>query len=153
MAISPTTVLIVLVVASLVVITWRLASRRHSLPCPVWLCWLVEIDNPFTKTNRAKFIVETLALALSKGMTALDAGCGPGRLTVPLAKGVGPNGCVVALDIQPGMLRVKVSPVHLDWNMLTNCWQKLNGKVFLPYSDQPYLRRRMRAASTIAHSL
>lgn len=102
MAISSTTVLLVLIATSLVAIAWRLASRRRSLPCPVWLRWLVELDNPFTKTNRAKFIVETLALA--KGMTVLDAGCGPGRLTVPLAKGVGPNGCVVALDIQPGML-------------------------------------------------
>jgi len=62
----------------------------------------VELDNPFTKTNRAAFIVETLAL--SKGMTVLDAGCGPGRLTVPLARSVGPAGRVVALDIQPGML-------------------------------------------------
>lgn len=102
MAISSTTILLVLIVTSLVAITWRLASRRHSLPCPVWLRWLVELDNPFTKTNRAKFIVETLDL--SNGMAVLDAGCGPGRLTVPLAKGVGPNGCVVALDIQPGML-------------------------------------------------
>ena len=92
------------VIATTVVVTavWRLASRRHSLPCPVWLRWLVELDNPFTKTNRASFIVETLAL--SPGMTVLDAGCGPGRLTVPLARGVGPAGHVVALDIQPGML-------------------------------------------------
>jgi len=37
-------------------------------------------------------------------MTVLDAGCGPGRLTVPLARGVGSTGHVVALDIQPGML-------------------------------------------------
>lgn len=86
----------------LVAVIWRLASRRQSLPCPVWLRWLVELDNPFTKTNRAAFIVETLALA--PGMTALDAGCGPGRLTLPLAKGVGPAGRVIALDIQPGML-------------------------------------------------
>ncbi len=27
---------------------WQLASRRRSLPCPVWLRWLVELDNPFT---------------------------------------------------------------------------------------------------------
>lgn len=86
----------------LVATTWRLASRRQSLPCPVWLRWLVELDNPFTKTNRAAFIVETLAL--SPGMTVLDAGCGPGRLTVPLARSVGPAGRVLALDIQPGML-------------------------------------------------
>ena len=86
----------------LIAIIWRLASNRRSLPCPVWLRWLVELDNPFTKTNRAAFIVETLAL--SSGMKVLDAGCGPGRLTVPLAQRVGPNGQVVALDIQPGML-------------------------------------------------
>ena len=38
-------------------------------------------------------------------MTALDAGCGPGRVTVPLAIGVGPSGRVVAIDTQEGMLR------------------------------------------------
>lgn len=85
-----------------VAIVWRFASRRQSLPRPVWLRWQVELDNPFTKTNRAAFIVDTLAL--SNGMTVLDAGCGPGRLTVPLAQEVGPTGHAVALEIQPGML-------------------------------------------------
>jgi ubiquinone/menaquinone biosynthesis C-methylase UbiE len=95
-------VLLTIVAIALVATIWRLASRRQSLPCPVWLRWLVELDNPFTKTNRAAFIVDTLAL--SNGMTVLDAGCGPGRLTVPLARSVGPAGRVIALDIQPGML-------------------------------------------------
>lgn len=97
-----TTVLVLVASIVIIAIVWRLASRRQSIPCPVWLRWLVELDNPFTRTNRASFIVETLAL--SPGMTVLDAGCGPGRLTVPLARGVGPAGRVVALDIQPGML-------------------------------------------------
>jgi len=83
-------------------ITWRIASRRQSLPCPVWLRWLVELDNPFTRVNRAAYIVGTLEL--SEGMTVLDAGCGPGRLTLPLARGVESTGRVVALDIQSGML-------------------------------------------------
>jgi len=95
-------VLLCIVAVVLVAIIWRLASRRQSLPCPVWLRWLVELDNPFTKTNRAAFIVDTLGL--SPGMAILDAGCGPGRLTVPLAQSVVPGGIVVALDIQPGML-------------------------------------------------
>lgn len=96
--------IIILVVSTIILIAiiWRLASRRQSLPCPVWLRWLVELDNPFTKTNRASFIVDTLAI--SNGMSVLDAGCGPGRLTVPLARSVGPAGHVVALDIQPEML-------------------------------------------------
>jgi len=106
-------VLLILLGIALVATAWRFASRRESLPCPVWLRWLVEIDNPFTKTNRAAFIVETLEL--SDGMTALDAGCGPGRLTIPLARGVGPTGRVVALDIQPGMLaRAKARTAAAD---------------------------------------
>jgi ubiquinone/menaquinone biosynthesis C-methylase UbiE len=38
-------------------------------------------------------------------MRVLDVGCGPGRLTIPVATAVGPEGELVALDMQPGMLR------------------------------------------------
>ena len=78
-------------------------SRRHSLPCPGWLRWLVELDNPFTSTNRAAVITEHLEL--QTGMTVLDAGCGPGRIAIPIARRVGKEGEVVAVDIQPGMLK------------------------------------------------
>jgi ubiquinone/menaquinone biosynthesis C-methylase UbiE len=67
------------------------------------LSWLVELDNPFTKTNRAATIVERLEVRPS--MTVLDLGCGPGRLTIPIARKVGPDGEVVAMDIQSGMLQ------------------------------------------------
>lgn len=86
-----------------VFVTWHFASRRQSLPCPVWLRWLVELDNPFTKTNRAAVIIEHLDIA--PGMSVLDMGCGPGRLTVPAAENTGQQGTVVAVDIQEGMLR------------------------------------------------
>jgi ubiquinone/menaquinone biosynthesis C-methylase UbiE len=83
-------------------IAWRLASRRRSLPCPVWLRWFVELDNPFTRTNRAAAIIEHLEL--EPDMAVLDVGSGPGRVAVPLAERV-PQGEVVAVDIQEGMLR------------------------------------------------
>lgn len=86
----------------LVGIVWRLFSRRQELPCPAWLGWMVEMDNPFTKVNRARTIVDLLDPA--PGMKLLDAGCGPGRLTLPLAQAVGPQGEVTALDIQDEML-------------------------------------------------
>jgi ubiquinone/menaquinone biosynthesis C-methylase UbiE len=85
----------------LIGIGWRFASRRHTLPCPAWLRWFVELDNPFTKTNRAAVIIAHLDL--EPGMAVLDAGCGPGRLTVPLAERLH-SGEVVAVDLQEGML-------------------------------------------------
>jgi len=62
----------------------------------------VELDNPFTKTNRAAVIVQHLDL--KPGMAVLDVGCGPGRVTIPIAEQVGQQGEVVAMDIQAGML-------------------------------------------------
>lgn len=107
--------LTLVIVGILVFVVWRLASRRQSLPCPVWLRWLVELDNPFTRTNRAATIIDHLDL--QPGMNILDAGCGPGRLSIPLARKTGPDGLVVAMDLQAGMLRrakIKAQTAGLD---------------------------------------
>lgn len=104
-----------IVLLLLVFVVWRLASRRRSLPCPVWLRWMVELDNPFARSNRAANILD--ALAPEPGMWVLDAGCGPGRLSIPAARRVGPGGRVLALDIQQGMLertREKAREAGLD---------------------------------------
>jgi 2-polyprenyl-3-methyl-5-hydroxy-6-metoxy-1,4-benzoquinol methylase len=91
----------------IIFVGWRLASYWYAIPCPEWLSWLVEIDNPFFASSRANTIIAHLDLR--PGMSALDAGCGPGRLTIPMAKKVGPTGRIVALDFHAGMLgRVKL---------------------------------------------
>lgn len=95
--------LAVVILFALVTVRWRLASRRSSHPCPSWLAWLVERDNPHAKNYSAQSIIERLGV--QPGMRALDAGCGPGRVTIPLAQAVGPQGAVDAMDIQAQMLR------------------------------------------------
>jgi SAM-dependent methyltransferase len=100
-------------VGLLATIGWRLAGRVLTLPCPSWLAWLLE--NPFNGEANARLAVQRLDLR--PGMRVLDAGCGPGRLTVPIAQAVGPQGEVTALDIQPAMLeraRRRAAAAHVD---------------------------------------
>jgi len=103
--------IIILIIISVV---WRFSSIRLAIPCPAWLSWLVELDNPFLKNNRASEIINHLNIL--PGMRVLDFGCGPGRLTIPLAKQIGPAGTITAFDMQPKMLervRVKASLENL----------------------------------------
>ncbi|MBN1425448.1 methyltransferase domain-containing protein, partial [Candidatus Fermentibacteria bacterium] len=78
-------------------------ARRHPTPCPWWLRFLLE--NPFM--NRVAGASTVIArLDLAPGMQVLDVGCGPGRLTLPLARQVAADGKVVAVDMQERMLAV-----------------------------------------------
>ncbi|HRQ38079.1 MAG TPA: methyltransferase domain-containing protein [Chloroflexota bacterium] len=79
------------------------ARRRHPrLPCPSSLSFLLE--NPFmNRVAGAELLLDRADV--SSGMRVLDVGCGPGRVTLPAARRVGVAGEVVALDIQPAMLR------------------------------------------------
>jgi SAM-dependent methyltransferase len=87
----------------MIALGWRLVSRRASLPCPTWLGWMVELENPIFRAHNTREIIRHLDL--QGGMKVLDFGCGPGRLAIPAAREVGPGGEVTAVDLQPGMLR------------------------------------------------
>ena len=79
---------------------WR--RQKANLPCPANLSFLLE--NPFmNRFAGAETLLDRAGVVA--GMRVLDAGCGPGRITLPAARRVGPTGDVVALDIQEAMLR------------------------------------------------
>ena len=82
-------------------IAWRFGARVFRLPCPATFAWVLENDF-MEKRGGSASVVERLRL--EPGMRVADIGCGPGRLTLPIAERVGPSGEVVALDLQPKMI-------------------------------------------------
>ncbi len=81
---------------------WRILSRKRVVPCPALISWLVEMENPIARVTRSENVVKQLGL--DEGASVVDIGCGPGRVTIPLARAVGPSGKVFALDVQGEML-------------------------------------------------
>jgi 2-polyprenyl-3-methyl-5-hydroxy-6-metoxy-1,4-benzoquinol methylase len=94
--------IIIIGLVFIIAMVWRFASRRFTIPCPVWMKGL--LDPPFSEGVSARTQSTIRHLDLRPGMNVLDAGCGPGRLTLPIAKKAGPQGEVTAVDIQEGML-------------------------------------------------
>lgn len=126
--------LILLIVIAL--IAWHFLSLRYHLPCPSCVAWMVELDNPFAKNHRATNIIAHAGV--QPGMSVLDAGCGPGRVTVPAAIKVGPTGTVYAVDMQTGMLdKVKAKANHADVTNITFLQEKLGaGNLPKSYFDR-----------------
>jgi 2-polyprenyl-3-methyl-5-hydroxy-6-metoxy-1,4-benzoquinol methylase len=118
---------------------WRYGSRKTHAPCPSWLSWMLEAggsgERPF---GRGRAIDD---LELAQGMRVADVGCGPGLLTVPIARAVGPEGEVVALDLQQRMLDRMQRRV--DTSGLTNVRPLLagagEGKLAREYFDRAVL--------------
>jgi ubiquinone/menaquinone biosynthesis C-methylase UbiE len=113
---------VVLVALVSLVVALRVVSRRHSTACPVWLSVLLETPY-FEAVAGSATLIERAHV--TPGMDVLDVGCGPGRVTVPVARHVGPTGRVVALDLQPGML-AKLQQ-KLDRHSVTNVEAVLGG--------------------------
>ena len=70
--------------------------------CPWWLgYWMASPIRKWLMVDPEKL----LAPYVRKGMTVLEPGPGMGFFTLPMARMVGPAGRIVAVDIQPQMLR------------------------------------------------
>ena len=78
----------------------RLAARfGHSAPCPASLDWLV--DNPVRRYYMRPVLDR---VGIRPGEHVLELGPGPGIFTVEAVRRLGPEGRLVAVDIQPEMI-------------------------------------------------
>ncbi|MGD9161775.1 MAG: class I SAM-dependent methyltransferase [Desulfobacteraceae bacterium] len=77
-----------------------LKENQSSHVCPHQIAFM--LDNPFRRLfqNPKKILKPYIA----DGSTAMDIGCGPGFFTIDMAKLVGPEGKVIAVDLQEKML-------------------------------------------------
>jgi ubiquinone/menaquinone biosynthesis C-methylase UbiE len=74
-----------------------------SYVCPWWCAWF-SIDNPLRRlVHDPQKIVGPY---VQPGMTVVDVGCGVGWFSVPMAGMVGPQGKVIAVDLQQQMLNM-----------------------------------------------
>lgn len=94
-------VIVAVVVTILLSLAWRWACRKWTLPCPSLLAGLLE-NRLFQRIAGTSVILDRLNL--QPGQRILEIGPGPGRLLIPAAKRILPNGDAVGIDIQSGMI-------------------------------------------------
>ncbi|HEX3018723.1 MAG TPA: class I SAM-dependent methyltransferase [Chitinispirillaceae bacterium] len=73
---------------------------RNCHVCPWWFCW--SFDNKFRRLVQNPN--QILSPYVHDGDIVADIGCGKGYFSVPMAKMVGKNGKVIAIDLQEKML-------------------------------------------------
>jgi ubiquinone/menaquinone biosynthesis C-methylase UbiE len=103
-------------VIALAVVAWHAGAQEKPAPEPLTKYLGRRIAQPMSYhgipwLNRPERIQEENPeemleqLQVKPGMTVCDMGCGDGYYTVELARRVGPEGKVLAVDIQPEMLQ------------------------------------------------
>ena len=78
-----------------------MTTSSEPEPFPASMAWL--LDNPLMRMHANRL---ARRLPIERGMRVADVGCGPGRLTIPVARLVGDEGEVLAVDLQDRMLAI-----------------------------------------------
>jgi len=95
-------ILTVIGVVILILVLLRLVRKSTNFPAPAYIGRILDSDfRRFSQPPRT--IVERSGI--TPGMTVMELGCGSGAYTTFMARTVGEQGKLYAVDIQPAMLR------------------------------------------------
>jgi ubiquinone/menaquinone biosynthesis C-methylase UbiE len=103
-------------------------SKGRKAPCPASLSWLVDL--PFRR-RYMRPVLDRVGIRPSE--TVLELGPGPGAFTVDAAQRLGPEGKLIAVDIQPEMIAQVEERVRQAG--LTNVEIHVAGAYELPIED------------------
>jgi len=82
-------------------------NEKNTRICPVERAG--GLDNSFRRLLQNPRTI--LKIYISRGMTVLDLGCGPGFFSIEIAKLLNDSGKVIAADLQEGMLEKVIKKI------------------------------------------
>ena len=113
----------------------RLLRRYAKFPAPAFIGRI--LDSDWRRRLQPPWQV-ILRSGIEPGMQVLEIGCGSGGFTTYVARAVGPQGRVYALDIQPEMLAQLSAKLNRPENSSLNNIELINQSAYsLPFSDEP----------------
>ena len=111
----------------------RIARRLFHFPAPAFIGRFVDSDYRRRMQPPATIIERS---GIEPGMKVLEVGCGSGAYTTHVARAMGPEGEVCALDIQPAMLRLLAAKLARPENQgLHNITLHESSAYDLPFED------------------
>jgi len=112
----------------------RIRRKLYHFPAPAFIGRFLDSDLRRRVQSPHKLIERS---GIKPGMTVIDLGCGSGAFTTFVAKAVGKQGKVYAVDIQPAMLRQAERKLAKSENQdITNIELRQASAYELPFEDE-----------------
>jgi len=117
----------------MVLIGARILRRYVHFPAPFFVGYFLDSDFRRKMQPPDKLVKRS---GLNKNMTVLEIGCGSGAYTTFVAREVGEQGKVFALDIQPKMLKQFEKKLKKEENKDIHNIELIHGNAYeLPFGD------------------
>ena len=124
---------IILAILALLIVG-RILRKTWHFPAPAYLGYLLSSRFRLWVYPPQQLIERS---GIKKGMTVVDLGCGSGAFTPYVARMVGKEGKVYAVDIQPAMLRqVERKLARVEFRDIGNIEIKQSNAYSLPFEDE-----------------